>query len=119
MINPSDFTVAIIAMAVITFSVRYVFFINTVTFKLHPQLKNLLIFTAPCILTTMFIPIMFQDMFHGLKHTDADVIQMFASLLNSSYFWACCITILLSLYIRQTLLVIILGMLAFYVLRLF
>ncbi len=139
MINPQHYTFAILVMAVITFAVRYVFFTTSFQLKLTPQMKNILTFTAPCVLTAMIIPIMFQDMLtvlnstaggHGVSESIQPVTQnlldnksanqsIMASLLGSSYFWASIFAIIASLLIRQTLLVILLSMAVFYGFRLF
>lgn len=130
MINPQHFTYAILMMALITFSVRYAFFTSMVDIKLTPAIKNILTFTAPCVLTAMLVPIMFQDMLtmstHGTSTTSINttatsttIFQMGQSLMTSSYFWASMFALLASFFIRQTLLVIILSMLVFYALRLF
>lgn len=114
MISQNLFTFAIIVMAVITFLVRYVFFTQVFNIKLTPPIQNLLIFTAPCVLTAMFIPIMFQDGFDLQLES-----FIFSRLLTSSYFWASIFALISSLFIRQTLVVIILSMGMFYTLRLF
>lgn len=130
MINPQHFTYAILMMALITFSVRYAFFTSMVDIKLTPAIKNILTFTAPCVLTAMLVPIMFQDMLtmsiHGTSTTSINttattstIFQMGQILMSSSYFWASMFALLASFFIRQTLLVIILSMLVFYALRLF
>ena len=122
MITSPYFTLAILMMACITFAVRYAFFARSINLKLYPQFKRLLVFTAPCILTAMVIPIMFQD---GLANNLNDSLNNDLSLtninalLNSSYFWAGLLAIGLSLMIRQTLLVIVLSMAGFYALRYF
>ena len=118
MITPTYFTLAIVMMACITFAVRYAFFAKSINLKLYPQLKRLLVFTAPCILTAMVIPIMFQDGLANSLNSDLSLSNMNA-LLSSSYFWAGILAIGLSLMIRQTLLVIILSMAGFYTLRYF
>lgn len=110
MITSAYFTLAIVMMACITFAVRYAFFTASINVRLHPQVKRLLAFTAPCILTAMTMPIMFQE---GLNNAS------FSGLLHSSYFWAGLLAIGLSLLIRQTLLVIVLSMAGFYALRYF
>lgn len=110
MIQASYFTLAILAMAVITFTVRYLFFSNTVEIKINEKIKMVLSFTAPCILTAMLVPIAFKDI------VEAHVLK---NLLVSSYFWASLCAVVLSLLIRNTLLVIILSMLIFYGLNTF
>lgn len=95
-------------MALITFTVRYLFFMNSVDIKLNQRVKMILLFTAPCILTAMLTPIMLKDL---IAHNDL------AALLTSSYFWAGCCAIILSALIRNTLTVIVLSMAVFYALR--
>lgn len=130
MIETTDFTLAILLMAVITFTVRYVFFTTSFQVQLPEGIKTLLTFTAPCILTAMLVPIMFQD---GLSGADADVnghaiaspsmnfdlLGSLSLLANSPYFWASVFAIVCSLFVRQTLLVIVLSTAVFFGLRLF
>ncbi len=108
MINSVFFTIAIILMAIITFSVRYVFFTNSVKIQLNNRIKTILLFTAPCILTAMTVPILFQDILHT-KET--------LSIFSSSYFLAGVCAIIFSLLIENTLLVIMLSMVVFYGIR--
>ncbi len=97
-------TLWIILMACITFAVRYAFFMRSVPIKLNRHARQFLIFTAPCILTAMWAPIVF-----------AETIAYF-NLLNP-YLLAGLFTVGASLLIRNTLVVIILSMLVFYSLR--
>ncbi len=123
MITTEYFTLAIIVMALITFSVRYVFFTTHFRISLTKPMKNILTFTAPCVLTAMLVPIMFQDVLNPEQTqqlAQSLTIQAYVSqLLSSSYFWAGIFAIIASLFIRQTLLVVILSMLVFYGLRAF
>ncbi len=120
MIQQQHFTLAIMMMAIITFSVRYAFFSGMIKIKLTPTIKNILTFTAPCVLTAMIMPIMFQDIL-PTPQTDPDILVQDCflefDLLHSSYFWAGIFSIIASLFIRQTLLVVVLSMLVFYGLR--
>ncbi len=108
MITSSYFTLAIIVMAIITFSIRYSFFTRSFKINLSNKVRSVLLFTAPCVLTAMFTPILFKSAF--------ETHQMI-SLLHSSYFLAGIATIILSLFIRHTFVVIILSMGLFYGLR--
>ncbi|PIE46193.1 MAG: branched-chain amino acid ABC transporter [Gammaproteobacteria bacterium] len=69
-------TLWIILMACITFAVRYAFFMRSVPIKLNRHARQFLIFTAPCILTAMWAPIVF-----------AETIAYFNLLLLSSVCW--------------------------------
>ncbi len=108
MITSSYFTLAILVMAIITFSVRYSFFTRSFKINLSNKVRSILLFTAPCVLTAMFTPILFKSGFET---------HQLSSLLHSSYFWAGIGTIILSFVIRHTLTVIILSMGLFYGLR--
>ncbi|MDP8175398.1 AzlD domain-containing protein [Phocoenobacter skyensis] len=110
MISSSYFTVAILLMAIITFSIRYLFFTRTFKINLSNKVRSILLFTAPCVLTAMFTPVLFQDMIATKQVT---------ALFSSSYFWAGICAILFSLFIRHTFAVIILSMAVFYGLRTF
>ncbi len=91
-------------MACITFSVRYAFFMRSLPIKLNRHARQFLIFTAPCILTAMWTPIVFAESFRTV-------------ILVNPYLLAGLFTVVASLLIRNTLLVIVLSMLCFYGLR--
>lgn len=110
MIQPAYFTLAILMMAVITFTVRYLFFSNSIEIKINDKIKTILSFTAPCILTAMLVPIAFKDVV---------ALNTSMALLSSSYFWASLCAVVLSLLLRNTLLVIVLSLLIFYGLNYF
>ncbi len=91
-------------MACITFSVRYAFFMRSLPIKLNRHARQFLIFTAPCILTAMWTPIVFTESFRTV-------------ILVNPYLLAGLFTVVASLLIRNTLLVIGLSMVVFYGLR--
>lgn len=97
----------IIIMAVITFSCRYLFFMKTLPIQLGDNCKRLLKFSAPSVLTAMWVPIVF----FGHRSVGIEIIR-------SPYLYAGLITIVLSLKIKNTLGVITLGMVLFLVLGL-
>lgn len=123
MIQPKDFTLAIILMAMITFVVRYVFFTTTFEIRLPNWAKTVLTFTAPCILTAMFVPIMFQDLLDGSGHgssvgmVSTTLVEALQNLASSSYFWASVFAIVCSMLVRNTLLVILMSMAVFFALK--
>lgn len=104
-----DYNLAIAVMASISFCVRYAFFSHTVPIKINHRMGKLLLFTAPCVLVAMIIPIMFKDY---LSQS-----QNIASTLNNNYFLASVVTIIISFIIRNSLAIIVLGMLSFYLLK--
>ncbi len=55
----NDFWIALAGMTGITFSCRYLFFSKTVSFKLGPKVSRLLSYTAPSVMTAMWVPIVF------------------------------------------------------------
>lgn len=96
----------LLLMAVITFSCRYFFFANVVHYTLHPEIKRLLTFTAPAVLTAMWAPIIFVS--------DGALTEM-----NNAYFISGIITIFAALLVPKTLPVIIIGLFSFGLLRFF
>lgn len=94
----------ILLMAGVTFFVRYAFFMQTVPIKLNRHARQFLIFTAPCILTAMWTPIVFKESFQTLDWLNPYLLAGLFAV------WA-------SLMIRQTLIVILLSMVVFYSLR--
>ncbi len=118
MIKSEYFTLAIMLMTMITFSVRYVFFMTSLNMQLNDKIKTILLFTAPCVLTTMIVPIMFQDLLRadflqeGWLQTNGSM-----SVLSSGYLLASVCAIVFSRLMKNTLLVIVLSMLVFYGVR--
>ena len=100
------FWLALGGMTCITFSCRYLFLSRLVSFELSPRIKRALSFTAPAVLTAMWMPIVFL----GHKSSEVD-------FLNSPFLYAGLFTVLLSLKIKNTLAVVFIGMCAFVVLR--
>lgn len=51
--------VTILAMACVTFATRYVFLAKKLPFTIGPKMQHLLSFSAPCVLTAIWVPIVF------------------------------------------------------------
>ena len=51
--------VTIIAMALVTFSVRYIFLARSIPIRINDTMKRFLRFSAPAVLTALTIPIVF------------------------------------------------------------
>ncbi|MAD88812.1 MAG: hypothetical protein CMK64_03850 [Pseudoalteromonas sp.] len=98
--------VLIVLMTVITFSCRYLFFMKSLPISLSPKIQQLLQYTAPSVLTAMWVPIVF------LGHKTEG-----AAFLQSPFLYAGLITVLASLKIKNTLAVVLLGMSSFLVLN--
>jgi branched-subunit amino acid transport protein len=92
-------------MALITFTCRYFFFANVVHYSLHPELKRLLKFTAPAVLTAMWAPIIFVN--------DGQLNNV-----DNAYFISGMITIIAAILIHRTLPVIMIGLISFGILKL-
>jgi branched-subunit amino acid transport protein len=101
-----DFWLALIGMTCITFSCRYLFFSKTIPFELGNNAKRLLSYTAPSVLTAMWVPIVF------LGHQDTSNEFIFSPFLIAGV-----VTIMLSLKINSTLTVVGLGMSIFVILN--
>jgi branched-subunit amino acid transport protein len=102
-----NFWLALAGMTCITFSCRYFFFSKAVPFELGPKMKRLLSYTAPSVLTAMWVPIVF------LGHQSAET-----EFITSPFLFAGIITVMLSLKINHTLAVVALGMGSFVALKL-
>lgn len=95
--------VTILLMAVVTFSVRYLFFITDLPFELNDKAKKFLQFTGPCVLSAMVAPIMF---------TPIDDL-----IIYSPYLLGGIATIAISLILRNTLMIVFFGMTIFVLLK--
>jgi branched-subunit amino acid transport protein len=103
-----NFWIALGGMTAITFSCRYFFFSKTVPFALGAKVKRLLSYTAPSVMTAMWVPIVF----FGHQSSDAEFI-------TSPFLIAGVVTVILSLRLNNTLAIVALGMSAFVVLKVF
>lgn len=95
--------IIILLMACITFTVRYAFFSQALSFELSEKSKQFLSFSGPCVLAAMTAPILFNE--------SADTWWL------SPFLLAGILAIILSLLIKRTLLVVVLSMLCFFVLQ--
>lgn len=86
----------IIVMAGITFIVRYLFFAKMLRFRLNKPVAQFLSFTAPCILTAMFVPIVFN--------------QPSGNAIIDPYLIAGLFGMLISVLFKNILLVVVLSM---------
>jgi len=96
----------IILMTVITFSCRYLFFMRSLPISLSPKIQQLLQYTAPSVLTAMWVPIVF------LGHKSEG-----AAFFQSPFLYAGLITLVASLKIKNTLAVVVVGMGSFLILN--
>jgi branched-subunit amino acid transport protein len=101
-----DTNILIFCMAIITFACRYLFFMKSVPLRISARTKRMLSYTAPSVLTAMWVPIVF------LGHRGTSM-----SLESSPFLYAGLITLVLSLFIRNTLVVVGFGTAAFAVTR--
>ncbi|MDK1288369.1 AzlD domain-containing protein [Pseudoalteromonas umbrosa] len=52
--------VTIVALACVTFATRYLFLAKNLPFTIGPRFQRLLSFSAPCVLTAIWVPIVFM-----------------------------------------------------------
>ncbi|AWH89136.1 AzlD domain-containing protein [Limnobaculum parvum] len=95
----------IFTTALVVFINRYLFLEPGLPIKLSPTIKKLLGFSIPAILTAICGPIIFLDD-HG-----------FRALPLNPYFIGAVISVLLALFIRNTLVSVILSLLIFMLLK--
>jgi len=97
-----NFWFVLLGMSAITFGCRYLFLSKTFAFNIGERAKRLLSFTAPSVLTAMWVPIVFMG------HQDTEF-----ELLNSPFLWAGVLAVILSLRSKNTLLVVVSSMAVF------
>ncbi|WP_188630812.1 AzlD domain-containing protein [Oceanisphaera marina] len=92
----------ILLMAMITFGCRYLFFMKSLPIKLGTKSKQLLKYTAPSVLTVMWVPIVF------LGHNSLE-----EPFFLSPFLYGGVITLIVSLKVKNTLFVVVAGMASF------
>jgi len=103
----SNYWITLLGMTFITFTCRYLFFSKKLPFELGVKAKKVLSYTAPSVLTAMWVPIVFLS------------YQKFeSSFFNSPFLIVGLITIALCLKLKNTLLIVIISMSAFMALQL-
>ena len=96
----------ILFMAVITFSVRYVFFAQVIRYQMGPKVKQLLRYSSFSILTALWTPIIFQyEPTAGFSYAGMD------------YLVAAATAVLLTLLRINTLAIVLVSVSLFFVLR--
>lgn len=97
-----DTNILILCMAAITFACRYLFFMKSIPIRLGTNAKKMLSYTAPSVLTAMWAPIVF------LGHQGTDM-----TFASSPFLYAGLVTVAISLVVKNTLLVVGVGMATF------
>ncbi|WP_020408371.1 AzlD domain-containing protein [Hahella ganghwensis] len=95
----------IFLMAAITFYCRYLFFTTAISFSLKGPIKRMLQYTAPSVLTAMWVPIIF---IHDGNLTSG---------LDDPFLLAGIVTVVMSVVTRHTLLVVGVGIGSFVLAR--
>jgi len=102
-----NYWIILFGMTCITFTCRYLFFCKTLPFELSGKVKSILSYTAPSVLTAMWVPIVFLS--------ENNIEQPF---FTSPFLIAGLACVLLSLKLKNTLVIVILSMLIFLMLKL-
>ncbi|KAF7785558.1 hypothetical protein PRUB_a4245 [Pseudoalteromonas rubra] len=95
----------ILLMALITFFMRYAFFMEKLPVKLDLRVQRFLSYTAPCILTAMAAPIVFGEVTFNMHD------------LTNPFLLGGILAIVLSLLVKNTLFVVLASMGAFFALK--
>ena len=103
----NNFWITLIGMTCITFTCRFLFFSKKLPFELGVKTKRALSYTAPSVLTAMWVPIVFLS-YQNIEKSFFDSPFLIAGLLS----------IALSLKLKSTLLVVIISIAAFMALQL-
>ncbi|MEJ6476963.1 AzlD domain-containing protein [Pseudoalteromonas piscicida] len=90
----------ILAMACVTFGTRYLFLAKQLPFTIGPKLQRFLSFSAPCVLTAIWVPIVFiQDKQLALTATNPYLVAATVAVLLAFKFKNLYVTTLGSLVI--------------------
>lgn len=101
--NNDNYWIILLGMSSITFSCRYLFLSKKLPVELGTKAKSILSYTAPSVLTAMWVPIVFLSEGGGVEQ----------SLFTNPFLIAGIICILLSLKLKSTWLVVLLSMASF------
>ena len=107
MINNKHFWIILFGMTCITFTCRYLFLSKTLPFELGDKAKKVLSYTAPSVLTAMWVPIVF------LSENKTE-----ESIFSSPFLIAGLVCVMLSLKLKNTLMIVVLSMLVFLIIQL-
>jgi len=92
----------IAAMALITFYNRYAFFSPRLKFSIRPEIQSILQFTAPAVLTALWVPIVFVR--EGALNTQ----------WNDPYLLAGLVTVAVSATLKKPLPTVLIGVAVFF-----
>jgi branched-subunit amino acid transport protein len=95
------------AMALITFYNRYAFFSPRLKFFIRPEIQSILQYTAPAVLTALWVPIVFVK--DGTLNTQ----------WNDPYLLAGAVTVVVSATLKKPLPAVLIGVTVFYLCRVF
>lgn len=95
------------AMALITFYNRYAFFSPRLKFSIRPEIQSILQYTAPAVLTALWVPIVFVK--DGTLNTQ----------WNDPYLLAGVVTVVVSATLKKPLPAVLIGVTVFYLCRVF
>lgn len=105
--NNDNYWILLLGMSCITFTCRYLFLSQKLPFELGDKTKSILSYTAPSVLTAMWVPIVFLS--------DKSVEGI---LFSNPFLIAGLACVLLSLKLKNTLIIVVLSLLLFLVLQL-
>ncbi|GAB3112056.1 AzlD domain-containing protein [Aestuariicella hydrocarbonica] len=94
-------------MAAVTFYNRYAFFSPHLKFSIGPRLQSLLSYTAPAVLTALWVPIVFV---RDAPHAESKALNLD---LDNPYFLAGLITVAISALVRKPLVTVVAGVAVF------
>lgn len=94
-------------MAAVTFYNRYAFFSPHLKFSIGPRLQSLLSYTAPAVLTALWVPIVFV---HDASGGEGKTLNLD---LDNPYLMAGLITVAISALVRKPLVTVVSGVAVF------
>ena len=97
----------LVAMASITFASRYLLLMQSVPLSLGPRVRKLLTYTAPAVLTAMWVPIVFEPTFNV------------TSIIKPEYLVAAIVAAILSRVAKNPLIAVIVSFITFIAIKQF
>jgi branched-subunit amino acid transport protein len=92
-------------MACVTFSTRFLFLSKRLPFEIGPKMQRFLSFSAPCVLTAIWVPIVFiQD-------------DLLAISINNPYLIAAVIAVLLAYRFKNLYLTTVVSLAVFFLIH--
>lgn len=96
----------ILLMACVTFTTRFLFLSKRLPFSIGPKMQRFLSFSAPCVLTAIWVPIVFVQE------------NKLAISMSNSYLIAACVAVFLAYRFKNLYITTVVSLVVFFLLKL-